>query len=60
MPCSNGDCIMKDWKCDGQRDCDDASDEQGNVKSIYKSTCCSCQIMISFLLHEVTRRIAFP
>ena len=48
MPCSNGDCIMKDWKCDGQRDCDDASDEQGNVKSIYKSACCSCRIMISF------------
>ena len=47
MPCSNGDCIMKDWKCDGQRDCDDASDEQGNVKSIYKSACCSCWIMIS-------------
>ena len=60
VPCSNGDCIMKDWKCDGQRDCDDASDEQGNVKSIYKSACCSCRIMISFLLHEVTRRIAFP
>ena len=36
MPCSNGDCIMKDWKCDGQRDCDDASDEAGNVKSIYE------------------------
>ena len=60
MPCSNGDCIMKDWKCDGQRDCDDASDEQGNVKSIYKNACCSCRIMISFLLHEVTMRIAFP
>ena len=25
--CYNGDCIIKDFKCDGEADCDDESDE---------------------------------
>lgn len=33
--CDQGLCINADWKCDGQRDCEDASDEKNCCKLLY-------------------------
>ena len=27
LQCPNGDCIMREWECDGQYDCGDGFDE---------------------------------
>ena len=32
--CTDGFCINKQWQCDGQKDCDDGSDEDFNTCSV--------------------------
>ena len=34
--CDNGDCIRDEYRCDGQEDCEDNSDEDGCKIIFYK------------------------
>ena len=37
--CDNGDCIRDEYRCDGQEDCEDNSDEDGCKIIFYKLFC---------------------
>lgn len=37
--CSNKNCTMKEWLCDGEDDCGDNSDEEYCVKNPARSQC---------------------
>lgn len=37
--CADGKCIDQDWKCDGDHDCDDHSDETKCKAEPHKNTC---------------------
>lgn len=37
--CKTGQCIKKDWRCDGNIDCTDQSDEDGCENVEVKNTC---------------------
>ena len=48
--CTNGYCISKDKRCDGQNDCPDGDDEQGcdmsKAKLIWKFKLCMKQVIL--------------
>ncbi len=53
--CSNGNCIREKWRCDGDNDCNDGSDENELACSKYFYLTDSCYIFNkSFIINFFT------